>query len=107
MDSPHVLGAALFRTLACSGWPWPAPRVVQPPRGVPSPPATPHSSPKCRLPWDVLVPGSSPGLPAPALREVLEGTAPPEQYPAKCIQPGPERLLWLVDEAAGAELQGR
>ena len=44
---------------------------------------------------------------APALREVLEGTAPPEQYPAKCIQPGPERLLWLVDEAAGAELQGR
>ena len=44
---------------------------------------------------------------APALREVLEGTAPPEQYPAKCIQPGPERLFWLVDEAAGAELQGR
>ena len=44
---------------------------------------------------------------APALREVLEGTASPEQYPAKCIQPGPERLRWLVDEAAGAELQGR
>ncbi len=44
---------------------------------------------------------------APALREVLEGTAPPEQYPAKCIQPGPERLRWLVDEAAGAELRGR
>ncbi len=44
---------------------------------------------------------------APALREVLEGTASPEQYPAKCVQPGPERLLWLVDEAAGAELQGR
>jgi 6-phosphogluconolactonase len=43
---------------------------------------------------------------APALREVLEGTAPPEQYPAKCIQPGPERLRWLVDEAAGADLQG-
>ena len=44
---------------------------------------------------------------APALREVLEGTAPPEQYPAKCVQPGPERLRWLEDEAAGAELQGR
>lgn len=44
---------------------------------------------------------------APALREVLEGTAPPEQYPAKRVRPGPERLLWLVDEAAGAELQGR
>ncbi|HZC68524.1 MAG TPA: 6-phosphogluconolactonase [Nitrospirales bacterium] len=44
---------------------------------------------------------------ASALREVLEGTAPSEQYPAKCVQPGPERLLWLVDEAAGAELQGR
>jgi 6-phosphogluconolactonase len=44
---------------------------------------------------------------APALREVLEGTAPLEQYPAKCVQPGPERLLWLVDEAAGAELLGR
>ncbi len=44
---------------------------------------------------------------APALREVLEGTASPEKYPAKCIQPGPERLLWLVDEAAAAELRGR
>jgi 6-phosphogluconolactonase len=44
---------------------------------------------------------------APALREVLEGTAPPEQYPAKCVQPGPEHLRWLVDEAAGADLQGR
>ncbi len=43
---------------------------------------------------------------APALREVLEGRAPPEQYPAKYVQPGPARLLWLVDEAAGADLRG-
>ena len=44
---------------------------------------------------------------AAALRAVLEGTAPPEQYPARSVQPGPERLRWLVDEAAGADLQGR
>jgi len=28
----------------------------------------------------------------------------PEQFPAKYIRPGLERLLWLVDEAAGALL---
>ena len=41
---------------------------------------------------------------AEALREVLQGTMSPEQFPAKYIRPGLERLLWLVDEAAGALL---
>ncbi|TAL10648.1 MAG: 6-phosphogluconolactonase [Nitrospirae bacterium] len=41
---------------------------------------------------------------AQALREVLKGTASPDQYPAKHVRPGPERLAWLVDEAAGGAL---
>lgn len=41
---------------------------------------------------------------AQALREVLQGTASPDQYPAKHVRPGPERLAWLVDEAAGGTL---
>ena len=43
---------------------------------------------------------------AQALRQVLQGTGGPEQYPAKFVQPGADRLLWLVDEAAGSALQG-
>ncbi len=38
---------------------------------------------------------------AQALREVLEGNASPDQYPAKHVRPGADRLVWLVDEAAG------
>ncbi len=41
---------------------------------------------------------------AQAFREVLKGTASPDQYPAKYVRPGPERLAWLVDEAAGGTL---
>ena len=41
---------------------------------------------------------------AQALREVLKGTASSDQYPAKHVRPGPERLAWLVDEAAGGTL---
>jgi 6-phosphogluconolactonase len=41
---------------------------------------------------------------APALHEVLKGTAAPDHYPAKHVRPGPERLAWLVDEAAGRML---
>jgi len=41
---------------------------------------------------------------AQALREVLQGTASPDQYPAKHVRPGPEHLVWLVDEAAGGTL---
>ncbi len=41
-----------------------------------------------------------------ALQEVLYGSASSEQYPAKLVQPGSERPTWLVDEAAGAVLQG-
>lgn len=41
-----------------------------------------------------------------ALREVLHGSASADQYPAKLIRPGADRLVWLVDEAAGAVLQG-
>lgn len=39
-----------------------------------------------------------------ALREVLEGHASPDQYPAKHVRPGADRLVWLVDEAAGETL---
>jgi 6-phosphogluconolactonase len=41
---------------------------------------------------------------AQAFHEVLKGTASPDQYPAKYVRPGPERLAWLVDEAAGGTL---
>jgi 6-phosphogluconolactonase len=41
---------------------------------------------------------------AQALREVLEGNASPDQYPAKHVRPGADRLVWLVDEAAGGTL---
>ena len=41
-----------------------------------------------------------------ALWEVLQGSASADQYPAKLIRPGADRLVWLVDEAAGAVLQG-
>ncbi len=41
---------------------------------------------------------------APAVREALQGNAPPDQCPARHIRPGPERLAWLVDEAAAAGL---
>jgi 6-phosphogluconolactonase len=41
---------------------------------------------------------------AQTLREVLQETASPAQYPARHVRPGPERLAWLVDEAAGRML---
>jgi len=41
---------------------------------------------------------------AQTLYEVLKGTASPDQYPAKYVRPGPERLAWFVDEAAGGTL---
>ena len=44
---------------------------------------------------------------AQALREVLEGNSSPDQYPAKHVRPGADRLVWLVDEAAGATLSKR
>ena len=37
---------------------------------------------------------------APALREVLYGQAPAEQFPAKLIQPKNGKLIWLVDREA-------
>lgn len=42
---------------------------------------------------------------ARALYEVLEGPLDPTQLPAKLIRPPKGELLWLVDEAAGAELK--
>jgi 6-phosphogluconolactonase len=41
---------------------------------------------------------------ARAVREVLQGTAPADDYPAKLVRPGPDRLLWLVDAGAGSLL---
>jgi len=41
---------------------------------------------------------------APALKAVLEGDAPGEQYPSKLVEPTEGKLLWLVDRAAASEL---
>jgi len=41
---------------------------------------------------------------ARAVQEVLQGTAPADDYPAKLVHPGPDRLLWLVDAEAGSLL---
>jgi 6-phosphogluconolactonase len=39
-----------------------------------------------------------------ALKAVLEGPYEPEQLPSQLLQPTDGKLLWLVDEAAGAAL---
>jgi len=41
---------------------------------------------------------------AAALREVLEGTQPPELYPSKLVRPTNGNLIWLVDQAAASAL---
>lgn len=41
---------------------------------------------------------------APVLREVLQGSAPDEKYPAKLVQPSDGKLIWFVDRAAASEL---
>lgn len=41
---------------------------------------------------------------APALKAVLEGDAPGEQYPAKLVKPDNGKLIWMVDRAAASEL---
>lgn len=41
---------------------------------------------------------------AAALKQVLEGTRNPEEYPSQLIQPGSGRLVWLVDRAAAQQL---
>ena len=42
---------------------------------------------------------------AEALREILQGDAPGEQYPAKLVKPDGGKLLWLVDRAAASKLK--
>ncbi len=42
---------------------------------------------------------------AEALREVLEGTGDPQQFPAKLIQP--QTALWMVDEQAASLLSAQ
>jgi len=42
-----------------------------------------------------------------ALKAVLEGDAPGEQYPAKLVRPSDGRLIFLVDRAAASELSTR
>jgi 6-phosphogluconolactonase len=44
---------------------------------------------------------------APALRAVLEGDAPGEQYPAKLVKPSSGDLIWMVDRAAASELTAK
>ncbi len=41
---------------------------------------------------------------APALKEILQGSASGEQYPAKLVQPDKGGLIWLVDRAAASSL---
>jgi 6-phosphogluconolactonase len=41
---------------------------------------------------------------APALHEVLEGSAPAEMYPSKLVQPSAGKLIWFVDRAAASQL---
>jgi 6-phosphogluconolactonase len=41
---------------------------------------------------------------AGVLKTVLEGDAPPEQYPAKLVKPANGKLIWFVDRAAASEL---
>jgi len=42
---------------------------------------------------------------AAALRAVLEGDAPGEQYPSKLVRPTDGKLIWLVDRAAASGLK--
>lgn len=44
---------------------------------------------------------------APALYEVLEGERNPQQYPSQLIHPVIGEVIWLVDEAAAANLKNR
>jgi 6-phosphogluconolactonase len=41
---------------------------------------------------------------APALHEVLEGTAPGEKYPSKLVHPSEGKVIWFVDRAAASQL---
>ena len=41
---------------------------------------------------------------APALKAVLEGNAPGEQYPAKLVAPRDGKLIWFLDRAAASGL---
>lgn len=41
---------------------------------------------------------------ASVLKTVLEENAPPEQYPAKLVNPSPGRLIWFLDRAAASSL---
>jgi 6-phosphogluconolactonase len=41
---------------------------------------------------------------AAALKEVLHGEAQPSRYPAQAVNPVDGELVWLVDQAAAANL---
>jgi 6-phosphogluconolactonase len=41
---------------------------------------------------------------AEAVKQVLEGNAPGEQYPSKLVRPQNGKLLWLLDRAAASQL---
>jgi 6-phosphogluconolactonase len=44
---------------------------------------------------------------AAAVQEALEGVGLAEQCPAKLVRPGPDRLWWVIDKAAAAQLTRR
>ena len=41
---------------------------------------------------------------AEALKSVLEGNAPGEQYPSKLVRPASGKLIWFLDRAAASQL---
>jgi 6-phosphogluconolactonase len=43
---------------------------------------------------------------AQTLSRVIDGPYDPVAYPIQCVRPASERLTWLVDRAAAAELRG-
>jgi 6-phosphogluconolactonase len=43
---------------------------------------------------------------ATVLKEVLEGTQPGSEFPSKLIRPEHGRLIWMIDQAAAADLAG-
>jgi 6-phosphogluconolactonase len=44
---------------------------------------------------------------AAAVHAVLEGAYQPDEYPAQIIRPSGGEVIWLLDQAAAASLQGR
>ena len=42
---------------------------------------------------------------AAAVRNILQGPADPEQYPAQFVKPHSGEIVWLMDKAVASELK--